>query len=104
MAFGHSTCVGVNAGILGTADTHPIPTPLTHAAYRGAKPDPSGKPRKLPDGGGLLLFVSPSGGRLWRMRYRFGAKEKMLSFGSYPDVQLADARRPARSAWPGCAP
>lgn len=66
--------------------------PLTDAACRGAKPDPSGKPRKLPDGGGLLLFVSPSGGRLWRMRYRFGGKEKMLSFGSYPDVKLADAR------------
>ncbi|QFG38175.1 DUF4102 domain-containing protein [Paracoccus pantotrophus] len=66
--------------------------PLTDAACRGAKPDPSGKPRKLPDGGGLLLFVSPSGGRLWRMRYRFEGKEKVLSFGAYPDVKLADAR------------
>lgn len=66
--------------------------PLTDAACRGAKPDPSGKPRKLPDGGGLLLFVSPSGGRLWRMRYRFAGKEKVLSFGAYPDVKLADAR------------
>lgn len=66
--------------------------PLTDAACRGAKPDPSGKPRKLPDGGGLLLFVSPSGGRLWRMRYRFEGKEKVLSFGAYPDVKLTDAR------------
>ena len=40
----------------------------------------------------LLLLVSPSGSRLWRMRYRFGGKEKMLSFGAYPDVKLADAR------------
>lgn len=65
---------------------------LTDAACRGAKPDPAGKPRKLPDGGGLLLFVSPSGGKLWRMRYRFEGKEKLLSFGSYPEIKLADAR------------
>lgn len=66
--------------------------PLTDVACRAAKPDPSGKPRKIPDGGGLLLFVSPSGGKLWRMRYRFGGKEKLLSFGAYPEVKLADAR------------
>lgn len=66
--------------------------PLSDAACRGAKPDPSGKPRKLPDGGGLLLFVSPSGGKLWRMRYRFEGKEKLLSFGAYPEIKLADAR------------
>lgn len=66
--------------------------PLTDAACRGAKPDPTGKPRKMADGGGLLLFVSPSGGKLWRMRYRFGGKEKVLSFGAYPQVTLADAR------------
>ncbi|MGQ0565982.1 MAG: tyrosine-type recombinase/integrase [Gemmobacter sp.] len=65
---------------------------LSDAACRGAKPDPSGKPRKIPDGGGLLLFVSPSGGKLWRMRYRFDGKEKLLSFGAYPEVKLADAR------------
>lgn len=66
--------------------------PLTDAACRGAKPDPSGKPRKIPDGGGLLMFVSPSGGKLWRMRYRFDGKEKLLSFGAYPEIKLADAR------------
>lgn len=66
--------------------------PLTDAACRGAKPDPAGKPRKIPDGGGLLLFVSPSGGKLWRMRYRFDGKEKLLSFGAYPEIKLADAR------------
>ncbi len=41
--------------------------PLTDAACRGAPADPSGKPRKIPNSGGLLLFVSPSGGKLWRM-------------------------------------
>ena len=66
--------------------------PLTDAACRGAKPDPSGKPRKIADAGGLLLFVSPSGGKLWRLRYRFDGKEKLLSFGAYPELKLADAR------------
>lgn len=65
---------------------------LSDAACRGAKPDPSGKPRKLTDGGGLYLHVAPGGGKLWRMRYRFAGKEKLLSFGPYPTVTLADAR------------
>ena len=46
----------------------------------------------MADGGGLLLFVSPSGGEQWRLRYRFDGKEKVLSFGTYPQVTLADAR------------
>ena len=66
--------------------------PLTDAACRNAKPDSSGKPRKLADGGGLLLFVAPGGGKLWRLRYRFEGREKLLSFGPYPQVTLADAR------------
>ena len=47
---------------------------------------------KLTDGGGLHLFVQPNGSKLWRMKYRFGGKEKLLSFGKYPDVSLAAAR------------
>lgn len=37
-------------------------------------------------------MVETSGGKLWRFRYHFGGKEKMLSFGSYPDVTLAQAQ------------
>lgn len=66
--------------------------PLSDATCRGAKPDSSGKPRKLTDGGGLYLHVAPGGGKLWRMRYRVDGKEKLLSFGPYPSVTLADAR------------
>ncbi|MBS7555640.1 integrase arm-type DNA-binding domain-containing protein [Ancylobacter dichloromethanicus] len=44
------------------------------------------------DSGGLHLFVSPTGGRLWRMAYRFDGKQKQLSFGAYPAVSLKDAR------------
>ncbi len=50
------------------------------------------KPRKISDGGGLHLYISPSGGKLWRLSYRYDGKQKLLSFGSYPAVGLADAR------------
>ena len=53
---------------------------------------PREKPYKLSDTGGLFIFVQSSGSRLWRMKYRFGGKEKLLSFGAYPEVTLAAAR------------
>ena len=37
-------------------------------------------------------MVAPNGGRWWRLKYRFGGKEKLLSRGTYPDVSLKDAR------------
>ncbi len=63
---------------------------LTDAAIRKAKA--ASKAYKLSDSGGLHLYVSPSGGKLWRLKYRFGGKEKLLSLGKYPDVSLGDAR------------
>ncbi len=48
--------------------------------------------RKLHDGGGLYLWVYADGGKFWRLRYRLGGKEKSLSFGSYPQVSLKEAR------------
>ena len=53
---------------------------------------PTDKPFKLADERGLFLLVKPTGGKLWRLKYRIGGKEKLLSFGVYPDVSLADAR------------
>jgi integrase len=50
------------------------------------------KPFKVTDGGGLVLRVMPSGGKLWQYRYQLGGKEKTLSIGQYPDVSLAEAR------------
>jgi hypothetical protein len=47
---------------------------------------------KLADGGGLYLLVRPNGSKLWRLKYRFGGKEKLLALGRYPDVSLAEAR------------
>jgi len=63
---------------------------LTEVKVRNAKPEM--KPRKLFDGRGLFLLVTPSGGRWWRLKYRFGAKAKTLSLGIYPDVGLKEAR------------
>ena len=64
--------------------------PLTEVAVRNARADD--KPRKLFDAHGLFLFVTPLGGKLWRLKYRFGGKEKLLSFGPYPLLGLREAR------------
>ena len=50
------------------------------------------KPLKLFDGGGLYLLVNPNGSRWWRFKYRYLGKEKLLSFGTFPDVSLKHAR------------
>lgn len=64
--------------------------PLNDARIRALK---SGdRPTKHGDGGGLLLIVNPNGSKLWRMVYRYGGKQKQLSFGAWPDVSLAQAR------------
>jgi len=63
---------------------------LTNAKVRSAKGRE--RPYKLADGGGLTLLVNPDGSRWWRLRYRYGGREKMLSLGVYPDVSLALAR------------
>lgn len=64
--------------------------PLTDAKCKNAPPD--AKPRKLADGCGLYLEVSPSGSKYWRLKYRFAGKEKRLALGVYPEVSLAKAR------------
>ncbi|MGX5659387.1 tyrosine-type recombinase/integrase [Castellaniella ginsengisoli] len=64
---------------------------LTDTTIR-QKARPQAKAFKLADGGGLFLYVTPQGGRLWRWKYRHGGKEKLMSFGSYPTVTLAQAR------------
>ena len=63
---------------------------LTNTACINAKPKE--KPYKLADGGGMYLEITPSGGKLWRLKYRFGGKEKLLSLGKYPQTTLAEAR------------
>ena len=65
--------------------------PLSDSALRNAKAQ--SKPVKLFDGGGLFLLVTPAGGKWWRLKYRVGGKEKLLSMGIYPAVGLQEARK-----------
>ena len=64
--------------------------PLTDVVIRSAKP--TTKAIKLYDSGGLYLEVSPSGGKWWRLKYRFNGKENRISLGVYPETTLRAAR------------
>ena len=64
--------------------------PLTDIQLRQLKPRE--KDYKTADGGGLYVHVSKTGSRLWRFRYRFDGKQKLMAFGAYPAISLARAR------------
>lgn len=64
--------------------------PLSDSAIRTAKPRE--KLYRLADANGLCLEVTPTGSKLWRYRYRFNGKAKMLALGIYPAVTLQKAR------------
>jgi integrase len=64
--------------------------PLKELEAKNAKP--KDRAYKLADSEGLFLLVQPNGSKLWRMKYRFGGKEKLLSFGAYPDLGISAAR------------
>ncbi|USR63499.1 tyrosine-type recombinase/integrase [Providencia stuartii] len=64
---------------------------LTDIQIRKAKPND--KAYTLNDGNGLSLLIEPNGSKGWRFRYRFAGKPKMISFGVYGQISLADARR-----------
>ena len=64
--------------------------PLTDSAIKTAKP--KDKPYKLSDAHGLYLEITPTGSKLWRLKYRIAGKEKKLAFGAYPLTTLAEAR------------
>ena len=65
--------------------------PLTDVQIRNAKPRPEGI-QKLSDGGGLQLWVTSTGGKLWCVAYRQDGKQRKLSLGAYPSVSLKVAR------------
>ncbi len=68
---------------------------LTDKAIRAAlkAAQEAGKPRKISDGGGLLLEARPTGAGWWRWRFWRHGKEGMLSLGTYPEVALKEARQ-----------
>ena len=63
---------------------------LTDTAIKAAKPRE--KPYKLFDGEGLYLLINPDGSRWWRLKYRYGGKERLLALGTYPGTGLKKAR------------
>ena len=87
--------------------TEPVPAgrashlrPLMHQNSRARRSPipqvrsdaPRRYPRKVFSGGGLYLYHTPSGGKYWRYKYRYGGKEKTLCLGVYPDVLAESAR------------
>ncbi|WP_171208878.1 MULTISPECIES: integrase arm-type DNA-binding domain-containing protein [unclassified Ruegeria] len=63
---------------------------LSDAKIRALKP--KDKPFKTADFDGLFLLTKPNGSKLWRFKYRWLGKEKLLALGKYPDVSLKQAR------------
>lgn len=72
--------------------------PLTNTEVKNAKP--SAKERNLADGDGLALRIKPNGTRLWVFNYTkpHTKNRANMSFGTYPDVSLAQAREKRRNA------
>lgn len=70
--------------------------PLNDLRCKNAKPKT--KPYKLSDTGGLYLYITSSGNKAWRLKYRYLGKEKTLTIGSYPAIPLQEARKLRDSA------
>jgi len=70
-----------------------ITKPLTNTEVKQAKPQ--GKVYTLSDGGGLQLRIKPNGSKLWLLDYirPYTKKRTSLSFGVYPEISLANARK-----------
>ncbi|WP_284446956.1 tyrosine-type recombinase/integrase, partial [Fluviibacter phosphoraccumulans] len=64
---------------------------LTDLQIKALKP--ALKRQRVFDGGGLYIEISPAGGKLWRLKYRFDGKEKRLALGDYPSVTIKEARK-----------
>lgn len=69
---------------------------LSNAAVKAARP--RSRAYKMFDERGLHLFVAPTGLRAWRLKYRFEGREKLLSIGRWPELQLVEARARADEA------
>ncbi len=64
---------------------------LTNVQAKNAKP--RANPYKIADGGGMFLLICPNAAKYWRLKYRFGGKEKLLALGVYPEVSVDEARK-----------
>lgn len=88
-------CVQFGVAALSQKGMYPVGS-LSLFSIQNAKPKE--RPYKLSDGHGLHLLIKSGGQKLWRFRYQFGRKEKMLSLGSFPEVSLASARQKRQDA------
>ena len=62
---------------------------LTELKIKQAKPKE--KQYKLTDGEGMYLRIYPNGSKYWQLQYWFEGKQKVLSFGVWPEVGLTEA-------------
>ena len=65
---------------------------MSNSKFTDAKIKAIKKMGKESDGGGLYIQVTKTGSKLWRLKYRFGGREKVFSLGVYPPISLAKAR------------
>jgi len=63
---------------------------LTDTAIKRSKPKDADY--KLADEKGMYLFITKSGGKYFRLDYRFAGKRKTLALGVYPETSLKEAR------------
>jgi hypothetical protein len=76
--------------------------PLTDVAIRNAKP--RDKPYKVGGTLGLFLLVQPSGGKLWRVKYRIDGKEKKLANSRGDHRYARNGQHPDNAPVPGASP
>lgn len=87
-----ASTTGYGTGYATPTET-PYPPMLTDIAIVRARREPVGaKGRRIYDERGLYLFLTPAGTALWRFKYAFDGREKLIGLGAYPDVSLKFAR------------
>jgi hypothetical protein len=64
---------------------------LTYRKIQTAKP--KNKQYKIFDGRGLYVLIKPNGTKYWRMKYRIKGKEKLRSYGRFPEISLDEVRK-----------
>ena len=69
---------------------------LSDIAIKALKPGQ--KLRRVMDGGGLFVEVSPAGGKWFVFRYSYQGRQTALGLGGYPETSLADAREKHKAA------
>jgi Arm DNA-binding domain len=78
----------------GTGGTKSLPRPANRLTDRGIRAFLAKRqanvvgPKKLSDGGGLYLTLTPAGSTVWRLKYRISEREKLYAVGIYPSVSL----------------